>query len=434
MRQLMTAIFLVVIGNVYAQQVSSPYSRFGIGQLHHQEQTHLRSMGYLSSAYVDSVQTNLSNPASLSQKEYSSFDIGLTIDYHTLSDANLSNSALGAGLTHLAYSFPVNKKKTWAMALGVSPTSGKDYNVTTEAINNSFFQVFEGEGNTQKLFFQNGVEVAKNLSLGVDGSLFFGKLDDVSLNSFLSTLDNGSGVETNQKLRGYNIKLGAQYMVELPNDLDLILGSSYQLESDIRNSITQTDFFIRNVQLEQLEDGTFDLIDYVKFDEEETTFTQDLSLPSTVTFGAFARKPQKWSLGVDAKLSQWKDFETINDAPSVEYRNAIDLSIGGSFIPNYRRPKKAYERFEYRYGVHYSQTYLQVDNTGINDFGLTLGASIPILKNSIASIRRLPSSIDFGLDIGQMGNIDNNLLRDSYIKTSIGLNLNDIWFQRFKYD
>lgn len=434
MKYIYIVLFTVITTVSFAQQ-NSPYSRFGIGQLQPKEQAHLRAMGYISSAYVDSVSTNLANPATLGAKQLSSFDIGLNLNYRTIKDQNTKADYTEGGVSYLAYSFPVNKKKTWGMAVGAQPLSSKRYDVTTASVNDTYFRDFEGNGNTYKLFLQNGVEVAENFRVGVDAGIFFGTLKDDTYNNYLSTGANSFGRRTKQKLRGYEFNLGTQYTADLKDGLDLTLGGTYQLESKINNTVTNEDFFYTISSSEKLENGLIKVLGRTEFGRETNTNKTELTLPSRATFGAFLRKPEKWSLGVDAKFGLWEDFKTVNDDSNNNYQNEMEFNLGGSFIPKYRNPKKVYEAFEYRYGGYYKQSYLSILGQSINDYGFTLGSSFPIKRNIPGQrVRSIPSSIDLGINIGQMGTIENNLVQDSYIKGTVGLNLNDIWFQKRKYD
>lgn len=435
MKHILTlALIAISVTGTFAQS-SSPYSRFGYGTLLNQEQAHLRSMGYLSSAYVDSVQTNLANPASLASKKFSSLDLGVNLDYHVQKDQTNKADFTSGRVSYLAYSFPVNRKKTWGMAIGTSPFSTKKYNIKTNEVNNTFYRDFKGQGGTYQLFLQNGVNVSKNLSLGINTSIFFGTLKDETYNNFLSNGANSSGLRSNQKLRGYSIKTAAQYTAKLKEKQDFTLGVTYRLESDINNTKTEENFLFTISQFERLDDGSINVLNRNEFSTIQSTSKSEIALPSEIGIGGMLRTTEKWSLGVDAKFGIWEQFKGGNDDASIQYQNSMNLSLGGSFIPKYRNPKRAFEAFEYRYGAHYATLPLVINNKTINDFGISLGASLPIKRTMPGSrIREIPSMIDLGLNIGQQGTINDNLIQDSYVKGSIGLNLNDIWFVKRKYD
>lgn len=427
--------FLLIISTISFSQTSSPYTRFGMGKMLPQEQAHLRAMGYLSAAYVDSIHSNLSNPAALGNKNFSSIDVALNLGYYSQQDADATNDLVDGGVSYLAYSFPVNSARTWGMALGVQPFSTKKYDISSEPVEDTYFTDYEGDGNTYKLFLQNGFEIGDSFRIGGEAGLFFGTLKDATYNNFLNSGANGSGLRESQKLRGFMFSIGSQYTSTIGENLELTIGGNYRLEADINNDVTSEDFLFQIADFDVREDGIIEILERNEFGVEENTSEETLTVPGGVDFGAYLNKSEKWSLGVNAEFGLWEDFQGSNDHSSVQYQNSMNLSIGGSFIPDFRNPAKAYEGWEYRYGGHYSNTYLNIEGANINEYGITLGVSLPLMKNIPGSrVRSIPSSIDVGLDIGQYGTLDNDLMQESYIKGTVGLNLNDIWFQKKQYD
>jgi len=392
-------------------------------------------MGNVNTAFQDSIQTNVSNPAALSNKYFTSIDFGLNLNYKSQQDQTNSTSFTEGGVSYLSYSFPVNQSRTWGMGLGVQPLTYKGYDVTSDVVNNLYVNEFEGEGNTYKLFLQNGVEVFDGLSLGLDAGILFGRLEDKTYNTYVLSTAISSGQIVQQKLRGFVFKLGGQYTTELSDDLNLTIGTTYGLESELTNDITIEDVTYTVASSEVSENGKLNVITRAIQNTDTRTIESEITYPQTAGFGAYVNKDEKWSLGIDAKYGNWNNFQGLNDDESQSYKNSIDLGIGGSFIPNYRNPRKAFESFEYRYGGFYNQSFLTIANTDIQDYGITLGVGLPVKRDIPGSrIRQIPSSVDLGVAIGQTGTIDNNLVQDSYIKGTVGLSLNDIWFQKKKYD
>ena len=58
--------------------------------------------------------------------------------------------------------------------------------------------------------------------------------------------------------------------------------------------------------------------------------------------------------------------------------------------------------------------------------GVTLGATLPVFQ--------WYNGITLGVDFGQRGSLQNNLVRETYVNFSIGINLFDIWFQQYRYE
>ncbi|MBX2846310.1 MAG: hypothetical protein KTR13_08860 [Saprospiraceae bacterium] len=430
MRYLLSLVLICFIVPVFAQQ-TSPYSRFGIGGLYPQEYAPQRAMGNISAGYKDTIAVNYQNPANFSNKIFSSIDIGLDASYKNFQDQVNTDNATNGSIAYLAYSFPVNKSQSWGIGFGAQPVSFKSYDIISPIINDRFYQEFEGDGNSYRLFLSNGVRFG-DFSVGLDAGIFFGHLEDNSYNTFISSVTDISSAQTfDQKLRGVNFKPGVQYTKKVGTDLSLTFGGTYQIEADINNEIETRTFTFR---------PTFNDVQVIasRNEVQETSkevINTEITLPSQFAVGAYLDKKEKWSLGLDFKSGQWANFSGVNDVASVNYENTFAFNLGGSFIPDYTRPQRAYEAFEYRYGGYYEQTYLEVSGERIADYGITLGVGLPMRRPQPDSrYREVPSSFNLGVAFGQTGTLNNNLVQESYIKGSVGMNFNDIWFRKRKYD
>jgi hypothetical protein len=60
------------------------------------------------------------------------------------------------------------------------------------------------------------------------------------------------------------------------------------------------------------------------------------------------------------------------------------------------------------------------------NYGFTAGASLPI--------RRSTSHVHLGIDVGSLGTKTNNLIKETYVRFSVGFSFNDRWFVKRKYD
>jgi hypothetical protein len=44
------------------------------------------------------------------------------------------------------------------------------------------------------------------------------------------------------------------------------------------------------------------------------------------------------------------------------------------------------------------------------------------------------SMVNIAIEAGQMGTLDDNLIRERYIRVVIGLTFNEVWFQKRRFD
>ena len=83
-----------------------------------------------------------------------------------------------------------------------------------------------------------------------------------------------------------------------------------------------------------------------------------------------------------------------------------------------------FQRVTYRAGINYQKTGLVINDTDINEYGISFGVSLPMgLKLS---------NVNLGFEIGKRGTTDNNLIEEKFYNFRLSLSLNDKWFRKQK--
>jgi hypothetical protein len=108
----------------------------------------------------------------------------------------------------------------------------------------------------------------------------------------------------------------------------------------------------------------------------------------------------------------------------LEYENASTFAVGGFYTPNRSSFESYFKRITYRAGLRLDKTGMVINNTDINNFGITFGLGLPLGNNL--------SNLNLGFELGRRGTTSADLIEESYFKLSIGLSLNDQWFQKRK--
>ena len=80
----------------------------------------------------------------------------------------------------------------------------------------------------------------------------------------------------------------------------------------------------------------------------------------------------------------------------------------------------------YRAGAYFTKDYYKVNGNPIYARGITLGATLPVFQ--------WYNGVTLGIELGQRGSLKNNMILESYVNFSIGINLFDIWFQQYRYE
>jgi hypothetical protein len=87
---------------------------------------------------------------------------------------------------------------------------------------------------------------------------------------------------------------------------------------------------------------------------------------------------------------------------------------------------KYYQRINYRAGFTFEQSYLEINQTRINDFGISFGVGLPMKKSR--------STINIAVELGTQGTTQNNLVKENYMRLTIGTSLQERWFLKRKFN
>src|ERR1051326_5213463 len=175
--------------NSYSQtSTSSPYSRYGLGDLQNYGFANIAAMGGISQAYQNDTNPvffiNANNPASHSSYRLTAFDVGIMDQANQMNTSDSKYFANRAALSYIAFAFPVNK--WWGSSIGILPFSNVGYNISTYAkdtANGNTYYQYEGSGGLNEIYWGNGFKY-KNFSAGINVSYLFGALSLVSRDSF----------------------------------------------------------------------------------------------------------------------------------------------------------------------------------------------------------------------------------------------------------
>jgi long-subunit fatty acid transport protein len=415
---ILSICLLFTLISVAQEGTSSPYSFYGIGDIRFRGTTDTRSMGGLS-VFPDSIHLNLQNPALLASLKTTTFSISATSYRSKLkTESNSSNTARTA-LDYLAVGIPLGKA---GLSFGLIPYSAVGYkieNVATET--NPETTRFNGVGGINKAFVAVGMEVYKNLSLGVDLQYNFGKIETTSLSSIseieLSTLEsnrsNGAGVSFNT---------GISYFTKITKKLTLFTSATFAPESKLKFTNQRK---INLVQI--LSAGGFSTIDAANGEISVPDTT--IKLPQTTSFSVAIGEQKKWSVGSEITFRNSNTYSNrfADSGSQSSFENSTRYIVGGYYIPKYNSFDNYLDRINYRLGLRYEKTGLLITDQSVDDQAITFGLGLPMNAN-------VGSNLNIGLEYGKRGKTSYGLVQDNYFNISVGLSFNDVWFRRRKID
>ena len=408
--------FLLITGEVsFAQQTtSSPYSRFGMGNLNSQFSSVFNSLGGGGYAINDSKIINPFSPASYSSYQSNSFlfSTGInneTIDIQSLTDNQTVNNL---SLSHILFGFPLTKKI--GSSFGIIPFSSIGYSMQNRDDIFGADMLYDGDGGISKVYFGSSLELHQNLSVGANASYLFGGLnrrkrlvfdDETIFNSRSNSLIN---------IKGIYYEFGAVFSKKIDDN-------NSQISISINTSNNTNVDAKRTNLVETFEySGTNEIV--------KDTFVNSVEkgsmvLPKYTNLG-LAYSLDSWLFVFDYSTQNWSDYELFEESDSLI--NSQRISGGLQYTPDISSVNQFYKRCHYRVGLALNTTPLQINNTQLEDKSISFGIGIPIKKNK--------STYDISLILGQRGTTSNNLLKENYVKIGLSMSFEGIWFVKQKYN
>lgn len=413
---------------------ASPYSFYGIGSLKFKGTVENRSMGSLS-VYSDSIHVNLRNPAAYggdnlafyrNENRPVTFALAASHTRVNLKSDSGTDNLKNTSLDYFALSIPVGKL---GVGIGLIPYTSVGFKLETLNDDGSLNQRFDGEGGLNRTYLSLGYPITKNLNVGIDASFYFGNIK----NSTIKFLYNSDGDliqyqtrETNRSdLSGLTVNIGLLYKAKISNKLELHSGLTFQPETQL-NSNNDRDF--STIVINQTTNQEF-VINTIDGGLEARGLDRTKSnIPYKLTFGAGVGQERIWFVGAEYTYVNMKNFTNeLYVDNGTNYENSSTIAIGGFVIPKYNAFNSYFKRMVYRAGVRFENTGLNINNTSIDEFGISFGVGLPVGTDFF-------SNANLGFEFGKRGTTQNNLVQENYFKFQLGLSLNDRWFRKNRYD
>lgn len=438
-RLLFTFLFAVIVLNASAQSTattSSPYSRYGIGDVSDQLLPQNIAMGGISTATntiggYNSI--NVLNPAAYGKITLTTIDIGGAADIVSLSKNGYADSRnTTARLSHLLFAMPVTKNS--ALSFGLLPYSQVGYsykqtnnrpnpNPTSPADTNAVTVTSSGEGGLSKAYLGYGVTLFKHLSIGANFSYIFGSIKNdqsTEIPNLYGVLNSRS--ELDDHVKGVNFDYGAQYTVDFSETKHLVLGYS----GSAGNKLNVTTNYIVSQYTRDATGSENNPADSLVNQQSENGKIQ---LPQINRFGISYVSEGKFMVGADYTMGKWSNLSISGTNAGLQDSKLIN--VGGQWTPNINALNSFFALIDYRLGFLYETTYLNVNDISIKRYAATFGLGIPLPHDRASTAFY---KINFSAEVGQRGRLTNQLVKENYINLHLGFLLNDRWFQRFKFE
>lgn len=403
-----TCAGICAMGLAQAQQMNSPYSIYGIGDIDHRVYGRSTGMGGTSLALRSSNYIINNNPASLSGLDRSVLVINATgtgrSSTYQGDPIDLENNK-NQDFWVKGISIGVKLNNIWASNIGFSQFSNVNYKFTgsqfVEGSTTTYATAYEGDGGINEYYWANSFAAGRHFTAGVRASWLSGSVNQTETvyNDILQTT-----ISTKQQdyFTNSRFQFGGLYTASLgkKKKWDIALGGKYI--PSVRLGADRT--------LTVIQDGVEIISDqYVKEDR--------FWLPTTYAAGLAFVHNKKTKLAVDYTYEDWNSLGVKGNG--WRFVNSQKLSAGAEFsniVKKFNRP--AEERF-FQLGGFINNSHLQVRNNRITEYGISAG---------MGGGSRLLYSIS--AEYGVRGTTDMKLIKENYFQFTLTLSYREFLFSK----
>jgi hypothetical protein len=402
--------FLILSICARGQNVSSPYSALGVGDI---DNSMYGRYGATSGAAVsrrDYENYNFSNPASLTSMGYHSVYLDFSTNgrysrFKIPGTDTFTGTSKDIVIKQAALAFNASPKT--AFAFGLKPFSSVNYQYTSLGNitdgNFSYTKITKGDGGLNQIYASTGTQVGKHLSIGFTGSWLFGSLQQEI--EYINPTYNLDIIKSEKKFyTAAGLMAGVQYYTK-PGK---IWQHTFGLTAAAYSNLNGTDFT-------NYSNGTTGL-------DTVSTTIKGLKLPLIFSAGYTALNKNGFSFNLQGNYQKWS-------SQSLAYTNsytsdAYSVAAGVEYSKKVVVSNTIFEKYYVGLGGKMERSYMMINNNHLDDYSFVLGAG-----TNISWLLGLNGSVGYGL----RGQSSLNQIKENYLHFSIGITVRDVWFMKRKY-
>jgi hypothetical protein len=403
-RNLFTALIILFVSTrTFAQNVTSPYSIIGIGDIEDSYFNRTSGMANTGIAYRNNTCILLNNPAAISDLQSQLFiaEISGRGKFVTYTGKDVPTPLTDKDFSVERLSLGIRVTKWWGSSVGLMPFSSSNYSFSgakaLEGTTSTLPVEYDGSGGINRYYFVNGFRITKNLSIGVNTSFLGGSLTQQDT---LTSPDLSTALYTTKNIyiRDLYLEYGLQYHIPVTKKWDLNIGATYAQKTALR---AQTNALVK--------DNLGDTL------SNKVLTNNFFTLPNTSGVGIALIKNKSLTFLADYRFQDWSSLNM--NGLNYSLVNSSRYSVGVEYSKLKEYLHLTYEIFNLQAGVYYNKSYLKVYNEQLNDAGFTIGAGV----NSKRSSMSYNASFQYGVRGSQ------SLVRESYTGFTVGLSYKDFW-------
>jgi hypothetical protein len=362
------------------------------------------------------------NPSSYSAFKANSFIFSTGGMHQTtkMQTTNLEQITNSSSFSHLLLGFPLSKKI--GASAGLLPFSNIGYILEDDSLYDDIGLVnyeYNGNGGLNVLYIGVAYNLTENLSIGANANYLFGGLNRNKKVIFTDGETYNTRKTSSIFAKGFFYQFGLMYNKELNEKMHLTLGFTANNNAEIsakRSVLTETYEILSSIY--EVAKDTIE--DYSISGCEDC----NMILPQNLAVGVSFNMGNKWLLMADFSIQDWSEYRMFGETDSLS--NSMKFSGGLQYTADNMSVNKYWKLIKFRFGGKFRNSYLQLYNTQLNEESVSFGLGLPL--------RKTKSEINLSVEIGERGTINNNLIKEQFLRFQIGLSLSDIWFVKRKYD
>ena len=386
-------VLLLAMSAGAQNNTSSPYSRFGYGELSDNVPGAMRAMGGVGIGMRDNRVINASQPASYSVVDSTTFmfDVGASAMWSNYGDAIGKRNKANGNLEYLTMQFPI--WKYIGFSVGVLPYSFVGYDITesdTTAVH-PYTKTYDGKGGITEVYGGLSFNIVNWVALGANVYYMFGEVTNNRAITFSEANFHNVYQTGFMKVSDVRFRYGLQFFHTFDRH-SFVLGAVFENKSKLNGTFLQGEI-LTNDTVMNLKDG-FDL-------------------PMMYGVGASYTYDNRLTLAFDYSMTQWGKVQYALDPGSM--RDRMKFSLGVEYRHN-PMGKKFVERMPFRFGLSMADAY--VNTISAKDFTVSVGFGIPL--------RSAATVLNTSLEYGHRGS--KTTLEENYLRLTINAAIAENWF------
>jgi hypothetical protein len=397
-QKIIFTIFLLLFMFPSVNWAGSSLFGFGpklLGEWQYQYSSAALGRGGYEMAVNDSMNINQTNFSLWTLFSRTTFSINMR--YQNLSSTwdSDESSSTDANFSGGFIAMPLIKRK-FSIGFGLTPYSLNEQGIriTDIGVGEETLQTIKSSGTLTEAKFVAAYAISQKISFALVTNYNFGSIaDDILIE--VPTVEFGN-IEIENRYRIYGLSLGTDFFFKLSEKLS----TGFRIRYPAKFSLA--------VEQESL--NTLYTIDEQK----------EINMPLNWTAGFALTMSDRWQVGADFDYQHWRTGYKFDNSPVENMENSFRLGMGIERNATSRIFDDYFQHMILRGGLFFGQLNILENKKSINEYGISLGFSLPI--------QRLRHRLDVAVQYGKRGNLESNQASESYLRFNLSLSTNELWF------